>query len=604
MRGTMSFFKLFFAIFVLVNFGMQASAEEHDKLFNPDEERNMTNCSETTLLDAAANVFEFTDEDGRKYDPRLCACQCASGFKAKSADPDINNSIQSKEHCAHILPLTPEELLLNGDEGFPDGAFNYVYFISRLISPQSACANFEGVRYFTGANFGVADTKDIDENGPHFEGTDLRYIDLSHSWLDYAKFNNATLPRGSKASFSHARAFGANFDDVSYELVDRSGKIILPPEAGLLMQEGTWFFGAQLTGASFSRAKITGAIFTDSILDDASFVSADIRNSSFSGASLINADFSRAQFSNAAMNFSQAENAFFIGTDISGAQMRNVDFENAIFIGPEEGTKFNENYKTSVAFAGAWNFVPVLNDSAGRSRWYFTAAQTTDRVDFSGSNFSNAVLSRFNFQGAKLCDINDDDEENANNGSRYYDNKLDELLEPTDDGYIEVKAGECVPSVRSQTSGTSKYATFKNAKLDGADFDYVNASHLNFDNADFSGGYFTGTNFTGASLIQVNFYDAELDKTNFTNANLTMAYAMGSMGELGELNLETAKFSDSIVQSANFTNGIFSEKTFKNSDLSFADFTNAVGISKEKLEHHGNKLCQTIMPDGIPYGKC
>ena len=105
MRGTMSFFKLFFAIFVLVNFGMQASAEEHNKLFNPDEERNMTNCSETTLLDAAANVFEFTDEDGLKYDPRLCACQCATGFKAKSADPDISNSIQSKEHCAHILPL-------------------------------------------------------------------------------------------------------------------------------------------------------------------------------------------------------------------------------------------------------------------------------------------------------------------------------------------------------------------------------------------------------------------------------------------------------------------------------------------------------------------
>jgi uncharacterized protein YjbI with pentapeptide repeats len=386
------------------------------------------------------------------------------------------------------------------------------------------------------------------------------------------------MPRRDKATFAQAQAFGAIFEDVFVCDDPTNGRTpdgrsgCNPLQEPLAMGDGTYFAGAHLGAASFKNAKITGAVFSNSKLDNANFASADVRNSSFSGASLFSTDFFDAKISNSFMNSVKAEQADFTAADLSGAEMRNSEFQEAIFRGPPSGLKrADEDYKTSVAFAGSWGKRP-RNDDSGLSKWYFTPAQAENRVDFSGSNFSEAVLSNFNFTGAILCDINDDDPENADNGSRYYDNDLDQVMEPTDDpnGYFEVKSGKCVPSVTSQEFGTNRYASYKDAQLDGADFGGVNASHLNFDGADFTDADLNNTDFTKASLYQVNFSEADLIEAIFTGASL-----------------KEGVFFKADLTNTNFTGASLNKADFSEADLTNTDFTKAslyqVNFYKAKL---------------------
>lgn len=129
----------------------------------------------------------------------------------------------------------------------------------------------------------------------------------------------------------------AIFDDLVFTLADLNGASCRGAFLSKVM-----FQGADLSDADLSESTVRDTLFYDVFAYEAKFRRASLRDVCFRGSNLCGADFSDSSFVSVSFEKDNINHA----TDISGANLSNVDLSSSVFDGVEynEATLFPRNF--------------------------------------------------------------------------------------------------------------------------------------------------------------------------------------------------------------------------------------------------------------------
>ncbi len=342
------------------------------------------------------------------------------------------------------------------------------------------------------------------------------------------------------------------------------------------------FYGANLSGANFTRAEIIKSGFNTSVttyvtvdsggniidqytrslttnLSNALFTGATITESSFSGAILTAADFENAVVGDSS-----------VWIDFQGAELADANFTNA--------TITNVGFGTSSSF-GATNLSNATFSGATITASSFNGATLTD------ANFENAVVGDSSedvrFHGADLTGANFT---RAKISNTYFDPSRRSSISYDSSGNLFGYSF----SDASATTNLSN-ATFSGATITASSFLNVVLVNANFENA-----------IVGDSLVHVYFHGADLVGANFTSAKITNAgfssLVPGSTTNLSNAlftgaTITNSSFSEANLIGARFDSATITDSKFSGATLTDANFENAViGDSSGKVSFQGADL--------------
>lgn len=217
-----------------------------------------------------------------------------------------------------------------------------------------------------------------------FRGADLRFADLSGSYLvaddfsdadlRYANVSGDTKEGGRELSLQASNLSGSNLQkaDLSHANLSRANL------SGANLQ------GAHLSNTDLSGANLSEADLLDAVLEEVNLPNADLRGRALpkarlSGATLTNTDVSEADLTGA-----DVSEATLIGANLSGTDLSEVDFTGANLRG------------ATVTDETIW---APQRDVAGLDQDP-TAGAVFDAIDFSGLNLRNLSFSGASFRQA------------------------------------------------------------------------------------------------------------------------------------------------------------------------------------------------------------
>ncbi len=230
------------------------------------------------------------------------------------------------------------------------------------------------------------------------------------------------------------------------------------------------------------------------------------------------------------------------GEDFTGCDLRRVDFteaelEGAIFAGARlHGAVFNGAVLNDADFRGA--------DLTGA----MLAGATGPGVDFSGAVLSGADLSDGDWTGA---------------------------------GFQSARLDGVNLAKSIFREGVFEESSLDGADASGADFSRGRFSRVDFRGclllgADFSGASLTGCDFSGVRAPDVQFYDAAVERTHFTDATVDglrcgpgtlFTRTVFSCADLTGASAGGARFVDSDLEGAALDDGDFSRGVFEGTTL-------------------------------------
>lgn len=225
-------------------------------------------------------------------------------------------------------------------------------------------------------------------------------------------------------------------------------------------------------------------------------------------------------------------------------------------------------------------------------------AATGSSNDYSGSNFSNAILNNVNFSFSNL--------ENVNFTGAVIG--TDPKIAPfTDDG-----KGTSFWNAKNLTfAQIQSTKSYQEGNLDGVRFgniDYLTKengwdfSNLSMQNTYLIQSIFTGVSFENSDLRKAELSKASLQGANLSGANLTGATVSGANfadADLSGATLTNLSFESTTVTGADFSEANLSGASFKDVDLTDVDFS---GANFTGVNLTGATLKNTIMPDGSVSG--
>lgn len=166
--------------------------------------------------------------------------------------------------------------LLSGDRNMRNADLSGITNMQLAAQTQMSLQNYD----FTGADFSASN---------------LISLDLSHSTLEGAKFDNASLHamHFNQAKFTAASLRGADLQNAQGEAADLSNANLS---------------GAKMTSAFFNSCLFLKADLSGANLSDSRFYAADFSGARLTGATLANADLSQAKIDVAWKSFIQSQN--------------------------------------------------------------------------------------------------------------------------------------------------------------------------------------------------------------------------------------------------------------------------------------------------------
>lgn len=176
------------------------------------------------------------------------------------------------------------------------GAFSQAD-LNRLLSGEKNMRNTDlsGITNMQLAAQTQMNLQNFDFTRADFSASNLISLDLSHSTLEGAKFDNASLHamHFNQAKFAAASLRGADLQNAQGEAADFSNAFLN---------------GAKMTSAFFNSCLFLNADLSGADLSDSRFYAADFSGARLNGATLANADLSQAKIDIAWKSFIQSQN--------------------------------------------------------------------------------------------------------------------------------------------------------------------------------------------------------------------------------------------------------------------------------------------------------
>jgi uncharacterized protein YjbI with pentapeptide repeats len=367
----------------------------------------------------------------------------------------------------------------------------------------------------------------------------------------------------------------------------------------------TWPSGGR--GVDVSGCNFEGRDLFNSLFDDANFSNTNLsdvraRYSYWVGANLSNADMTESIFYGAYMPNANFTGANLLGANLASSNLNNANFTGANLTGVISGgvTGTPSALPAGWIISGGYLIGPGANlRGANLSGVDLTGADLTgakltgvrsggiigEPIELPenwgltggylfgpGVDLSGARLDGLSIWGANLTNANLQGasiNQTAINNSNITGLRSGGLL-----GTIQQINGAKV---------VNGYIVGPNVNLARADLREANLADMNLDNTDL-----TGADFTNANLERTRMIGAKLVNTNFTFANMTFANLEGTSISFG-------KFNGASLENANFSSTTILASEFYQTNLSMVNFGNTEFISTRSGDVIGN-------PAALPVG--
>ncbi|MBD1903477.1 pentapeptide repeat-containing protein [Trichocoleus sp. DQ-A3] len=181
----------------------------------------------------------------------------------------------------------------------------------------------------------MVDLKEID-----LDGINLSEVDLSASYFMNANFKETNLSKANltKTNLSQANLVEATLTEINFSRVNLSGFDLSGfnltranfSEANL---RGANFSDANLNAADFSKSDLSNANFFQTILIEANFIEANLSKVELSKANLSRANLTKVNLSRANLSRANLDSANLSETLLIATQALNANFSNTILTG-------------------------------------------------------------------------------------------------------------------------------------------------------------------------------------------------------------------------------------------------------------------------------
>ena len=342
----------------------------------------------------------------------------------------------------------------------------------------------------------------VDFSERDFGGLDLRNAIFDNSDFSYSKLEDAEL--------DGARFVGANLSNVDFKEKDLNG----------LSFVGAKFSDANLVNTNFENANLVEADLSQNDLTGTKFINTNLSEADLSGSNLTNADFTSADLTNA-----NIEN-----TNLQDAKLENANFKYVEFTNID----ISKGSLSKATFKGADLSQAIIIDA----------------------DFSNKDLSYTNLSGH---DLSSHDLKNTKLNVANLSNTIlpDHGFSGKDFEYTIFDGADL--SNKDMSKANFQYASFDDTSLEGADLN--SAKFIQVDLSKIKNKSFEGINLTAASfahsnleglrmpmtVINNNFSDAEMNKSNFSNS-IIVGCLFGD-SQLKNANFKNADISGQVLQS-------------------------------------------------------
>ena len=241
---------------------------------------------------------------------------------------------------------------------------------------------------FINCNLDGAILVEADLFGVNLTGTSFRRANCNH-----ADFRGAIL---SAADFTEAKLMGCDFRDGTL-LVSIAGTVA-PPEMEKGSVSGTKMMRADLAGAKLhhaviKRTDLSAAVLRNADLSDANLAGSSLKDADLRGANLTNCDLSRTL-----LNRAIVDGANMSGVVLRDANVFNVDFAKAAYIGAlnlQESISVDDSEEAAAAIA---------DQITAHEDWVETSGAKGARADFMGRDLSAVNFSGRTLTGAVFTD--------------------------------------------------------------------------------------------------------------------------------------------------------------------------------------------------------
>lgn len=462
--------------------------------------------------------------------------------------------------------------------------------------------NFEAVtlRGFTSEQlYSTKSYKDKDLSGIQLVGNDLSGWNFEEQNLTGAIFSN--LSSGYMTILSGTNFQGANLEDTFFEHAtlsnaDLSGANLTNAYFGKATIIDSYLSGANLVRADFHEATFTGTDFTDAEIKGANFNRYyDNYNDTWHGTGITNEQlYSTKSYKDKDLSGIMLGYHDLTGWNFQGQNLTNVDFDNSVI----KDADFSKYYDGS-----NWH-------GTGMTETQLYSTKSYKDKDLSGVKFRGDDLTGWNFKGQNLTNADFSDAEvkeasfvtsNGFIGEQLYSTKSYKNKDLTGiklagndlSGWNFEEQNLTGAGFGSWFSGEASILTganFHGANLSGADFEEAVLANADFTDADIKGAFFrsvtsggftceqlystksykdkdlsgiqlggndlSGWNLTGQNLTNVDFWLANLEATDFTDAEIR--------GAMFDRYYDENLPHETVITSQQ----LYSTKSYKNKDLS------------------------------------
>jgi uncharacterized protein YjbI with pentapeptide repeats len=299
-----------------------------------------------------------------------------------------------------------------------------------------------------------------------------------------------------KESFVNENLTGLDLSGLFLKDLDFSGAVLTRANlkntdlsssvlANTKMQEAD-LSGSDLTGTNFSEADLNKADLSRACLKDADFTSGILSEALLNRADLTRTIFEKAKMDKAEIKSAFGKNAYFTGTDLSKAILSESDFSGADF---SRAVLNQADFRHAILFEACLEGVTALNAA---------------------------------FDGADLTLLRASEKSNFEKSS-----------------FIGVKGRESV-----WHEANLNETRFSYSNMEGADFSGTTCIGADMEAADMKFSRFIKADLTRARLVNMNLFQALMEKANFTETDLSGSNMFGA-------EFLDAGFKNTIVQGTN-----------------------------------------------------
>ena len=462
---------------------------------------------------------------------------------------ELDKSCSATADFRHIFDYPQEPIFY--DDGHTLGSGNKIIAenVFSVISPiyfnktysithNQSMNNEPDIVYAVAANLSGRNFDDLSLQNAVFDKADLSDTSFKNTNIDGARFAFANLNNSNlldRTDLHNVNLAGTDLSNVSLKGKDLSG--------------------ANLSFVDLSEHDITGTNFSDSILLNTNLSGMDLRYIPFTNADFRSAILSESKLSDALLvnnNFDVAKlnNINFAGKDLSKSSFQQTQLEGSDMRNTNlDGAKFIQVY-----------FIKIKNKSlAGANLSYASFAHS----NLSGVSLDNVILQKTNFWKADLSGLDftvvsfggldtylakflESNLSNANfEGKDLFTDEVFSIV-LKNKAYLNTLS---LFEIRNDVFGVDSQIIPISAEVNGNDLVvnyifYTNFKNANLENTNFKNADLKFANFNSANLANADISGADLRKAFLSNANLSNA-------NLDGVNLEGATLGNAILTNAN-----------------------------------------------------